>query len=311
MMLLAGLAAAPAAADRDGDHEGEHADAPRHEGREHDHTEQRHDGDREGEARGERRGDGDRAGEDDEGRGGRDREREHAEGRREGDRENERGDQWRGGDREGRRDRPGLLDQGAGRRSTEAIAPGPFAPERDDRRVDPPPLDEAQREAALEVLADVYPRFAERLNEAQEANPRRAEWALRKMWPRLHRLVELRDRDPALYKLRVADQRHKVETLRLVHQLRRALRQGEAPGRVSALQDRLRERVNDHFEVRQRMRRHELEQLAERIEQLRAELRQRQANRDQLIGRYIEALLKRQRRDEAGHRRPDLDDAEE
>lgn len=278
VLLVGGIVAA---ADN-GDREGEGADARDAEHRQRDHAERRRDGDRD---------------------------REHAEGHREGDREGRRGD----GRHDGERERPRLLERGEDRPSPEAITPGPFSPHReaDGERGDPPPLDEAHREAALAVLADVYPRLAERLNEAQEANPRRAEWALRKMWPRLHRLVELRERDPAMYRLRVADQRHKVETLRLVHQLRRAQRRDEAPARPRELRAKLRDRVNEHFEVRQRMRRHELEQLAERIEQLRAELQRRQTNRDQLISRYIEALVNRERGDRDDHHRPDLDEARE
>jgi hypothetical protein len=135
------------------------------------------------------------------------------------------------------------------------------------------------------------------------------------MWPRLRRLVELREQDPAMYRLRVADQRHKVETLRLVRQLRHAQREGENPQRIRALQTRLRQQANEHFEIRQRMRQRELEQLAERIEQLRTELQQRQANRRELIGRYLDALLDHDRdhqnHREEGDRPPGPDQAEE
>lgn len=156
----------------------------------------------------------------------------------------------------------------------------------------------------MAVLADVHPRLADRLNEARQRNPERAEWALRQMWPRLHHLVELRSDNPDLYKLRVADQRHKVETLRLVQQLRVARLRNEDPKRIEALREDLRKRVNEHFEVRQRMRQHELEQLAERVEQLRKELSERRANRDELISRYINALLDRKAR---GEKPSDLD----
>ena len=168
-----------------------------------------------------------------------------------------------------------------------------------------PPLDEARRDAALAVLADVHPKLAERLERAREANPRRAEWALRKMWPRLHRLVELREDDPELYKLRVADQRHKVETLRLVYKLRAARADDPDAESIETLEAELRRRVAAHFDVRQRIRRHELQRLAERIDHLRAELEERRSNRDALIGQYINALVDRRPAPDAPT--PDLD----
>jgi hypothetical protein len=150
------------------------------------------------------------------------------------------------------------------------------------------------RAAALAVLGDINPRLAERVQQAIRDNPERARIVLGRLGGRLDHLIQLRQDDPEMYKLRVRDQRSTLHTVALVRRLREAQRSGEQ-AQVAALSDRLREHLTEHFEVRQRIRERELHNLEKRIEQLRAELDDHRERKQALIDQYVERARTDQR----------------
>ncbi len=153
-----------------------------------------------------------------------------------------------------------------------------------------PPLDPEQQRQALAVLRDLAPHMAERIAEALETGRPRAELLLRRMYPRLHRLVELRREDERLYELKVADQRQMFEWMHLRRQIVDAHRDGDE-ARLAELRDQARTKAREHFALRQELREHELARLEQRMEELRDELAERRAQKDQLVEQHLDRLF--------------------
>lgn len=154
-----------------------------------------------------------------------------------------------------------------------------------------PPLTAEQREQALEVLRDVNPDLAERITQALQDNPERARRVIQRFGPRLLELAELRKSDPVLYQLKVTDQRYNFETFKLVRQIHEARIENDDT-RVERLTDRLREHLLKHFDVRMKLREHELAMLEKRIRELREELKDRHERKTQLIDQQIQTMTR-------------------
>ena len=167
------------------------------------------------------------------------------------------------------------------------------------------------REAVLSVLRDIDPALAERAEALGEGRglrggrergrpgegrgPRgdRGGDDARGLLPRAARLAVLRERDPALYDLRVRDIRLERETEALAAEARRVRRDAsveDPEDRVEDLHEELEERVEAHFELRQEIRAAELERMQERLERLREDLDRREDDRDELVAQRVAEL---------------------
>jgi len=184
-----------------------------------------------------------------------------------------------------RNERPGpdreRLEKLRDRRERRAAEDGPS---NRPRPVRPPrELSAEQRERALAVLRDVNPRLAEKMEEALKSDKAsRAERMLARMSPRLLEMDQIKQRDPEAYELRVADNRAKLDTIRIAGKLRRAKANGETDD-AAQYETELRENLDKHFEIRQRLREKELQLLEQRIERMRVELKEHRAKKQQLI----------------------------
>jgi len=167
---------------------------------------------------------------------------------------------------------------------------GPPDRDGDGPRGFAPPLDPEQQRQALAVLRDLAPHMAERIEQALKTGRPRAELLLRRMYPRLHRLVELRRENERLYELKVADQRQMFEWMHLRRQIVDAHRDGDE-ARLAELRDQARAKAREHFALRQELREHELARLEQRMEELRDELAERRAQKDQLIEQHLDRLF--------------------
>lgn len=201
------------------------------------------------------------------------------------------------------RDRPGMdrdrmekLREWRERRAAEGRSEDRQRPGRPPRE-----LTAEQREQALAVLRDVNPHVAERMEAALKSDDsKRAERALARMSGRLLEMHEMKQRDPEAYKLRVADNRAKIETIRLAGQLRRAEAEGKAD-EAAALETQLREHLEKHFEIRQRLREKELQLLEQRIERMREELKEHRAKKQELIDQSMTRIRQGRPDRDRGH----------
>ncbi|MEM9882763.1 MAG: hypothetical protein AAF800_07590 [Planctomycetota bacterium] len=183
---------------------------------------------------------------------------------------------------------PAPAERGPGQRSAD-VADG----RSDERPLDRGPRDrrwtDAEAEAAREVIGVLYPELAERLNKLRDEDPRAYRDALERRFPRVRFLVRLRERDPEMYALRVED----ITRARQVEALGKAYRAAEADGddmKSRAIKDDLEDAAAAHFDVRQTIRRIEIDRLRARLEAMEQQLEEQDDDRDDLIERRVDEL---------------------
>ncbi|MEM6459329.1 MAG: hypothetical protein AAF710_08070 [Planctomycetota bacterium] len=183
---------------------------------------------------------------------------------------------------------PASAERGPGD-SSPGVSDGPS----DERPRDRGPRDrrwtDAEAEAAREVIATLYPELAERLDKLRDEDPRAYRDALERRFPRVRFLVRLRERDPEMYALRVED----ITLARRVESLGKAYRAAEADGddmKSLAIKDDLEDAAAAHFDVRQTIRRIEIDRLRARLEAMEQQLEEQDDDRDDLIERRVDEL---------------------
>ena len=173
------------------------------------------------------------------------------------------------------------------------MRPGQGPPGMMGRR-GPGMLSAEEREQARQVLKDINPELAERLDQWQERSPERVHAILAQYWPRLVKLIRDRKADPEHYELGVKDMRIGTQCEKLRRQFHEARNAGNRD-RLEDLHRTIAELVEEHFEVRQRMRELELERLERRLAEARKQLEKRAETRQKLIKQRISDLTGQQR----------------
>jgi hypothetical protein len=157
-------------------------------------------------------------------------------------------------------------------------------------RAGPPrAMDDEELAVARQVIAELYPEVGPRLDQLAEEDPGELRRTLQRRFPRVRFLMELRERDPQMYELRLADIRLGRATAALAQQLREARAADDKP-RHRALMDELEEQVAEHFDVRQTIRELEIEKLRQRLAELEEQLEERDDERDDLIEQRVGEL---------------------
>jgi hypothetical protein len=150
-------------------------------------------------------------------------------------------------------------------------------------------LTRQQFDEIISVMREYDPALADRLSAYAEKNPDRIGPVLAPHLPRLMQLVYLKRHNPDMFRLRVQDYTLNRASLDAAQSLRDAARSKDED-RAAQLRTELRERVTEHFRLRQRMRELELDQLQQRIEELRGQIRQRKDRQAQLIDERVDEL---------------------
>lgn len=182
----------------------------------------------------------------------------------------------------------GLERRGPGPRE-DAPGPGGFGWADAPANFDP-------EEVAGFIRAEL-PWLDERLNRADSDHPGMREEMLRRVTPQIVEIMQTRRDDPELARLRLAQFRLGADWIEASRRIRDALRGGEVTRdqAVSAFTE-LAER---HFDLRQRITRHEIERLRTELAARERELNQDDARRVEWIGdmarRMVERVSGRQR----------------
>ncbi|MCC6682285.1 MAG: hypothetical protein IT445_15390 [Phycisphaeraceae bacterium] len=197
----------------------------------------------------------------------------------------------------------------------------------------PPPHHEAMRgegpqveltpqqiEETIEVMRDMTPWLAERLEEARKENPQKVEGVIRRFFPRYREFLELKRHDPELYELRIKEIRLDMESRKLAWRIRQAEQPAsppppedankrqppspevnqeqspkQAPPPESATPEELREQLrgvlDELFDLHRQTRQHEIDMLKKRVKELEASLDESRDKREQLIDKRVEELL--------------------
>ncbi len=181
------------------------------------------------------------------------------------------------------------------RRTGESATPGtPEGPGSgqagpDFRRRRTPELTAEQIEERLEILREVYPELAQRMEKLREENTERVSRALMEEAFWLGRFVEMKRTDQEMYELMVENMRLERTTRDLSRDYRRALEAGRK-AQADKIRQELAARLQEHFDVRQRMRERELHAIEQRLAQMRQSLEERRNSRDQLIQQRLDQL---------------------
>jgi len=156
------------------------------------------------------------------------------------------------------------------------------------RRGGPPDrvLTAEEIEQLLSIMERIHPRFAERL---RQAGTERARHMLRRHW-RLLGLLRLKEHDPDGFELRVQDMSLERQSRELARQIRDEGSSKDSD-RGKLARKELRELVSQHFEVRQKIKEHELAKLERRIDELRKAIGQRTEKKGQIIEEQHKQLL--------------------
>lgn len=143
-------------------------------------------------------------------------------------------------------------------------------------------------EQAMRRLAAVWPDLAGAIREEMARDPELARQIGQRLRPRLAEILELRESDPELARVRLAEFRAGFEMMLATRDLRGAHLRGDA-GSIGAAREKLRGTLERTLESRLVAQRFEIRRLEAKLEALRGELATREAERaDQIEELLIE-----------------------
>ena len=145
-------------------------------------------------------------------------------------------------------------------------------------------------QAAREIVAQLYPELTERMDTIYEKDPEELRRILQRRFPRIRFLVHLKDKNPALYELRIQDIRLGRESSALAKQVKQA-HLDDDKARYKTLYKELEDKLTQHFDVKQRLRQQEIEALRQRVEQLEDQLEQQDDDRKDIIEQRLGELV--------------------
>lgn len=168
------------------------------------------------------------------------------------------------------------------------IGPAPRGAGEGRRRPDAP-LAPEMVERVIAVARDVSPDLAAQLERARLESPEAMTQAMRQNARRLVALAVVRERNPALYAVRVEDLRLQIELRRLGDEFRAAKDAGDA-AKAAALESQIAAKVRTQVDVDLKARAQELVALDEQMKSMRDELASEQKRTDERVAERIDAV---------------------
>lgn len=172
--------------------------------------------------------------------------------------------------------------------------PGDFMPPEpppgDDRPGRHHPMTDQDVDAARQIIAQLYPELAERMDALYNEDPEKLRRTIEKRFSRVRFLVKLQERDPAMFELRIDDIRLGQATYVLAKQIKQAHLDDDKDA-YKTLYAELEKKLEAHFNVKQKVRQAELVFLRRRVEQLEEDLDDRDDDRDDLIEQRLNELV--------------------
>jgi hypothetical protein len=163
----------------------------------------------------------------------------------------------------------------------------------DSMRGEPSP---EEREQMMAVLREAMPGLAKRVEEAQKTDPEAGRRLLGRWAPRLREAIQLREREPKLFELRVSELREGwkvLEAARNARDLARTSHDGEdkVAERRAKAQEELKSALAGQFDARLALQSHEVQMLSKRLEELNKRLAEQRASREDRIKETAERIL--------------------
>jgi len=147
-------------------------------------------------------------------------------------------------------------------------------------------IDEDQAQAILEILRARFPGWASRLEALRTSDPAQYRQLLARFLPRMRHYVDERRHDPQRFRLRLDEWRLMGQIIETSRQVRAAENDAE---RQSASRE-LRALIEQQFDLRLKVREHELARLEQRLVELREQMAQMRSEKQALIDRQVEAF---------------------
>jgi hypothetical protein len=164
-------------------------------------------------------------------------------------------------------------------------------------------------EAVLAFLDQHNPEWAKRLREASKQNPQMVERLLDRLEPHIREAQA--ERDPETRALRIAELRIGYEVMGATRRFTEALRRNAPAPEVERARADLSRVLGEHFDVRAQLREREIVALEQRLTELRAEVRDRQAKKETFVAerltqlaKFVEERHERQQGEGAPQRKP-------
>ena len=152
------------------------------------------------------------------------------------------------------------------------------------------PWSEEEIEERLAVIRQFNPDLAEMIEQMRDANPDNLRARIGPHLRQIERMLLMKEQDSQLFELMVENTQLDRATREQARLLRSKAVQDD-PEKAEQHRAALKEIVTAHFDVRQKMREHELAKLERRLEELRAAVGKRMEKRDELIEmRFKKAL---------------------
>lgn len=202
---------------------------------------------------------------------------------------------------EPRRDERGME---GGKRPQPGQAPGPMGPGRAGGPGSGPgsgpgwgpdgaPED---RERLMAAVERELPEFAARVRELREKHPQLADRMFQRLAPRVRDALRVREHDPEMFTLRIAEIKSGLSVLEAIHASRQARQLDDsAPDAASKRADaekQLREAVGAAFDARLKIDEHEAQRLSERVNDIRAEIEKKRADREKAVDEIVSRAAK-------------------
>ena len=151
-------------------------------------------------------------------------------------------------------------------------------------------LTEAEFSQFVEILEQVKPQAADRVKALQERVGDRARFFVAHEFPRVVMFMDMKQRDPEMFEMRLEDLMLNRQTNRLAQTFRETRAAGEVD-QARQIKAKLLAVVKKHFELRERIRAYEIAILQKRLEQLQSELQQRRQLADRIVADRVRHLI--------------------
>jgi len=182
------------------------------------------------------------------------------------------------------RDPRGPEPRSDGRRPGDHIPRG----EGSDRRLERPVTEEEARQTRA-FLRQHLPAVADRFEALEKTNSEMAERGLRRMVPRVQDAEEARERDPALFQLKLAELEGSVSLVDAIRGYREAEATKDA-AKIEQASSVLRAAVAKQVDTRLKLQEHEIEGLTGRLAELKADLDKKTADKAGEIDRMVKRI---------------------
>lgn len=189
----------------------------------------------------------------------------------------------RGQDRPRHGEQPPDVDRARGGRSRGPAPPRP-------PMIPPEQITDQDIDLTMDLLREMAPKQAQRLERLRDDNPRRVRIAVSRLLPRARHWDRERRENPRLFQQRVENARIERDIAHWRRQWRRADRADDTK-KADHSREQLRLLFAQRFDNRQRIQQAELAQFEQRLDQLRRRIEKKERNRDQLIESQLEQLL--------------------